>query len=142
MKKFNWGHGITIFYILFVGTLLMVLIASFGVDHSLVVEDYYAKDLDYQNQYNKVVNSLHDNVLSISYDQNDGQVILEFSNTQEINGIVQFYRPSNQSLDFEVGFDQDKVVVPTSHLPVGKWKIKVDWTSEGKAYYKENEFYF
>ena len=142
MNKFNWGHGITLFYVIFVGTLITVLIASFGVDHSLVVDDYYAKDLDYQNQYNKVVNNLDEDLLKINYDQNNGQVILVFSNSDNLNGTIQFYRPSNKSLDFEVRIDQHQIIVPTDHLPVGKWKVKVDWTADGKAYYKENEFYF
>ena len=44
-KKFNWGHGILLFFIIFVGSMLTVLWLSFGVDHSLVRDDYYDEEM-------------------------------------------------------------------------------------------------
>ena len=52
--KINWGTGIFIFYSLFVGALVFQLVKSFQYDNSLVVENYYEKDLNYQEQYNKI----------------------------------------------------------------------------------------
>ena len=52
-KKFNWGHGILLFFIIFVGSMLTVLWLSFGVDHSLVRDDYYDEDIHYQETFDK-----------------------------------------------------------------------------------------
>ena len=142
MKTFNWGHGITLFYIIFVATLATVLIKSFSVDHSLVVDDYYAKDIAYQSQFNKVQNTLNSNQLIMNYDQENGQVIIEFKEETSASGNIQFYRPSDKSLDFNVDITSNEMKVPVQHLPAGKWKIKVDWTVDNKDYYKEEQFYF
>jgi len=140
--KFNWGHGITLFYIIFVGTLATVLIKSFGVDHSLVVDDYYAKDIAYQSQYDKAQNNLNSDQLQMKYNQESGQVEIVFKDQAAASGTIQFYRPSNKSLDFEVDITENTINVPVRHLPVGKWKVKVDWTVADKDYYKEESFYF
>lgn len=142
MNNFNWGHGITLFYIVFVATLAIVLFKSFNVDHSLVVDDYYAKDIAYQSRFDKTVNSMNSDLLDIRYDKNNGQVVLDFKHDQKTSGNIQFYRPSNKSLDFDVQITSNEIKVPVHHLPVGKWTIKVDWTALDIAYYTEQEFYF
>ncbi len=142
MKTFNWGHAITLFYIVFVGALLTVLIKSFSIDRSLVVDDYYAKDLAFQSQYDKVKNTLDSDQLKMAYDNVNGNMIIEFKNESDASGIIQFYRPSNKSLDFEVVVSANEMRIPVQHLPVGKWRIKVDWTVNNEAYYKEEAFYF
>lgn len=141
MKGFHWGHGITIFYIVFVLTLIMVLIKSTQIDNSLVVDDYYAKDLAYQQQYDKVANTMAEDHLTIKYDQANQEMIFEFHTDQLLDGQIQFYRPSNQKLDFIKKIKDNKMVVKTDLMRVGRWKIKVDWTADKKAYYKEKEIY-
>ena len=140
--KFNWGHGITLFYIVFVGTLLTVLIKSFGVDHGLVVEDYYAKDIAYQSQYDKSVNSIKSDNLNAEYDSENGILVFEIQDESSATGVIHFYRASDKTKDFTIPISTNKMEIPVSHLSVGKWRIKVDWTIKGKDYYQEKDFYF
>jgi len=140
--KFNWGHGITLFYIIFVGTLLTVLIKSFGVDHSLVVDDYYAKDIAYQSHYDKSVNSIKSNNLKVNYDSDNGQIVLAIEDDSPATGSIQFYRASDKSKDFIVPISSNNMEIPVSHLSVGKWRVKIDLAIDGKAYYQEKDFYF
>lgn len=139
---FNWGHGIALFYVIFVGTLLTVLIKSFSVDHSLVVEDYYAKDLAYQSQYDKSVNSIKSDNLNVNYDSGNGQIVFEIEDASPATGSIQFYRASDKTKDFIVPISSNNMDIPVSHLSAGKWRVKVDWTIDGKAYYQEKDFYF
>lgn len=136
-KNFNWGHGITVFYIFFVGAVLTALIASFGIDHSLVVDDYYAQDLAYQKQYDKISNNLDSDSLTISYDKINEKITFDFSEESKVKGQVYFYRPSDQSQDFKVEVKSNQEEVLTDQLVKGKWRLKVDWTSGSKSYYKE-----
>ena len=140
--KFNWGHGITLFYIIFVGTLLFVLIKSFGVDHSLVVEDYYAKDIAYQSRFDKSVNSIKSDNLNAQYDSENGLLVFEIHDESAASGTIHFYRASDKSKDFTIPISSNKMEIPVNHLSVGKWRIKVDWTIYGKDYYQEKDFYF
>ena len=67
--KFNWGTGIAIFLILFIGALIWVLYQSRQVDNSLVSDTYYQEDLMYQKKYEKLENyaKLTEKVNTVSY---------------------------------------------------------------------------
>jgi nitrogen fixation protein FixH len=140
-KKFNWGHGIMIFYICFVATLITVLVASFSVDHSLVVDDYYAQDLAYQSQFDKNKNSLKPQNIEVDVDKVNHQVTIDFKDATNIIGTVDFYRPSDKSKDFKVQLNGKETTVSTKDLAPGKWILKMDWSENGKSYYKEELVY-
>lgn len=139
IKNFNWGHGIALFYIVFVGAVISALIASFGVDHTLVVDDYYAKDLAYQNTYDKMANNIASDNVDITIE--DQQVVLLFNQQDKISGSVQFYRASDKSKDFIQAIESHRVIIPLSNIASGKWRLKIDWTQGDKAYYKEEIIY-
>ena len=54
--KLNWGWGIALAYSIFALSLLGFLVFALRQDNSLVVEDYYQQDLDYQQRKDKVRN--------------------------------------------------------------------------------------
>lgn len=136
-KKFNWGHGILVFYICFVGVIVTALIASFSVDHSLVVDDYYAKDLSYQSQYVKSQNSMESERVVINNDKSNKSITIDFAENNEIKGSVDFYRPNDKSKDFKVDLTKKATTIETDKMLPGKWILKIDWTEGGKAFYKE-----
>ena len=140
-KNFHWGHGIFLFYVVFVGAVLTALIASFGVDHSLVVDDYYAKDIAYQSQYDKATNGLQADVLDIDYTKAMSEVKLQFAEGKPVQGTVQFYRPSDKTQDFTQELGSNSHVISTKELQPGKWKVKVDWVQAGVAYYQEETIF-
>ena len=140
-SNFHWGHGITIFYILFVGVVVTALIASFSVDHSLVVDDYYATDLAYQSRYDKVNNSIKSPMLHISKDANLQVTTIDLKTDKPVEGKAQWYRPSDQSADFVVELKGKETKVSTDKLLKGKWILKVEWTIEGKTSYAEEQIF-
>lgn len=139
-KKFNWGHGILVFYICFVAAIVTALVASFSVDHSLVVDNYYAKDLAYQDQYTKEKNNLESQRVKINNDKSNKSITIDFI-SDDVNGTVDFYRPSDESVDFKVELDKKATTIDTENLLPGKWILKIDWTEEGKPYYFEEMIY-
>lgn len=142
-KNFNWGHGITIFYLVFVAAVVSVLIASFSVDHSLVADDYYAEDLAYQQQYDKVQNVLDANEQNIGVNVLSESEMIEIviSSPHMIKGTVNFYRASDKSLDFTMDLSGKKTTFSTKTLAKGKWKLKIEWQEAGKSFYYEHEIY-
>jgi hypothetical protein len=140
-KKFNWGHGIFVFYVFFVGAVLTALIASFGVDHSLVVDDYYAQDLDYQRQYSKIENNMETNRIIIDNNELTNSVTVNFIYTDIVDGSINFYRPSDKSKDFQVALKNKETVIPTVNILPGKWILKIDWIEEDIPYYTEEMIY-
>lgn len=141
MKKFNWGHGIALFYVVFVGAVVTALVASFGVDHTLVVDDYYAQDLAYQNTYDKQSNSIIDTPVRIKINALANQISLHFETEGKVDGQVHFYRASDQSKDFVIPINDRQMTLSSSDLAKGKWTLKLDWNQDGKKYYKEEIVY-
>lgn len=139
MKKTNlhWGHYIAIFYTFFVLVVITALIASFQVDRSLVIDDYYAKDIAYQEHFDKKKNLIKSGICMILHNDHTGILKIQFDKTHDIAGSIRFYRPSDKSLDFEVALKNTSLDFNTTLIAKGKWVIKVDWTTGGKDYYKE-----
>lgn len=137
--KFNWGTGIALFYTCFAGMMIFFVIKSKTYDHSLVQDDYYAADLAYQERYDKMVNEHQEN-LQIEYNDAAQELTLHFPTaTDEVEGNVLFFRPSNSKEDRQIALNinEQQQRISTQELSTGLWKLKVDWSANGKAYYKE-----
>lgn len=141
--KFNWGTGIFVFYSLFAMVLVFVVYQSTQYDHSLVVEDYYAKDLAYQGRYDQIQNSLRlDEKLKIEYHSTSNQVQISFPDSigNEFNGEVLFYRADNKSKDKLLAVKADAendMMVDVSTYDRGRWKVKIEWAAAGVEYFDE-----
>lgn len=140
--KFHWGHGIAIFYTSFALIMIFMVIKSTNYDRSLVYDDYYAKDLAYQEQYDKIANSKNlSQPLKIKEDMANARVELIFpEDIEDISGEVHFYRPSGQAVDFKLkiaNLKDSKMAVSVKGKLAGAWTVKVDWSGDGTAFYDE-----
>ncbi len=138
--KLNWGTSIAIIYGLFAITMVGFVIKSKSIDHSLVTDDYYAKDLAYQSQYDKLTNS-QELANNLAINKLAGEVQFLFpKEIQQASGNILFYRADDKGKDFSVEIAPDangQQLVPTAQLTPGRWKVKVDWQAGGKSFYKE-----
>ena len=145
--KFNFGTAIYTFLILFVCLLIFVVFKSRSIDHSLVIDDYYDKDIHYQEQFDKVSNTNKlglENRLMLKTDDPKYLVFEIEDKTVKPTGNISFYRPSDKSLDFNksLSFNETgKCTIDRSLLSSGKWKVKVDWKANDVDYYNEYEIY-
>lgn len=140
--KLNWGSGITIFYSLFVITMVYAVYRSTQFDNSLVSDQYYAEDLKYQEKFDKLSNAQNlKEDLKIEQADSGSQVELLFpSELGQVHGEIFFFCPSDQSRDFKVNVAPNRnhrQVISTSGLKAGLWRVKVDWSDGSKAYFKE-----
>ncbi|MCU0345429.1 MAG: FixH family protein [Saprospiraceae bacterium] len=138
--KLNWGTSIAIFYIAFAATMVGFVIKSKSYDHSLVTDDYYAKDLAYQQQYDKMANAKA-LATDLTIGKMGGQVQFLFpKEVAQPSGEILFYRADDKRQDFTVQVSADSnglQNVPTEKLVPGRWTVKVDWQGGGKGFYKE-----
>ena len=138
----NWGKKITIAYLGFVALIVTMVIVSVRQKVDLVSADYYAKELNYQSDLNKLNNAkalatqlkcvVVDNALQIQFP--------EEQNASAISGIIILYKPSDDKSDktFEIKADAGMQVIPTAELSKGMYKIIVDWSADGKEFQAEN----
>lgn len=140
--KFNWGTGIFLFYSFFVAALVFQVYKSTQYDRTLVVEDYYAKDLQYQSHLDKLQNSADlPEKVRIELDRKAEMLSIQFpEDLPGPTGTVLLYRPNDKNLDLRLPLqvdDQNRMTLPTSHLKPGKWKVQVDWQCNGVPYFDE-----
>jgi len=145
--KFNWGTGVTIFFMSFVVFILFMAYKCFQTDFDLVTEDYYAKELVYQETIQKLNNEKR---LKESFfiKKLENGVSLAFPKDQAIAGIkgtVQFFRPSDKELDkyFELTQNPEGTYFfKSENFQKGIYKVKVDWESGQTSYFKEEVIVF
>ncbi len=141
--KLNWGTGIAIFYGAFMVFMIGFVILSRDVDHSLVFDDYYEKDINYQAHKDRVANSKALKTDLIIERVAGKEVRFQFPDLSgRISGEILFYKPDDQSKDFIVVVAPDAsglLTVRTSDLVSGFWRLKVNWQAGDRLFYTEKE---
>ena len=148
--KINWGTGIVIAFILFIGFILYFVITMSidkKYDYDLVSEEYYKDELNYQKDIDKYNNTKELGIV-LEFKKTAEGLKISFPNkyqTEIIEGNVSLYRPSNQSLDSDIPFVLSKrttLLIPDNKLVGGRWDIKISWSENNKEYLYKKEFVY
>jgi hypothetical protein len=139
--KINWGTGIVISFILFIGFIMYMVITMMSSDkynHDLVTEEYYKKEINYQEEIDAEKNAqlLSENIEVKTSSKGVEIYFPKDLKFKEIKGIINFYRPSNKKLDFNIPIDlkSHSLIIPNEKVVEGKWGITIDWKYEGVKY--------
>lgn len=147
--KWNFGTGIAAVYSIFALSMLTAAIRSTRYDVGLVKKDYYADDLNYQQHFNKIQNEkrsserlkIERSVIARDEATEEVCFILHFPKNQPSPmGEVTLFRPSKVGIDETLVIKTDgenAMHVPVKGLMRGAWKIQIDWTANGTAFYRE-----
>ncbi len=147
--KINWGTGLVIGMILFIGFIMFFVIkmsTNKDFNHDLVTEEYYKKELAYQEEIDAEEN-LKDFSESITGEKVAEGWLLKFPeeiNPSKVKGTVFLYRPSNKQLDFDfpIVLSGSNLLIPDKRLLDGRWNITIEWEYEKKKYlYKKSITY-
>ena len=137
----GWGKKITLVYIGFVALILTLVVVSMRQKVDLVSADYYAKELNYQSDINKMANAKAlKTPLKCSLVNNTIEIIFPEEQTEKsIDAKAFVYKPSDNKSDKEIKFTtQDgRYVISTEGFVKGMYKIKVDWKVENIEYQTE-----
>ncbi len=140
--KFNWGTGLLLTIITFMGITAGLVIFSMNRDVDLVTNHYYEKELVYQKQIDTEKRTADQNKeVQINY---SGSVVNLFypgiTADDSVEGTVYFYRPSDGKKDFHVSVapnEDGKQIISSSKISNGFWKVQVSWKHKGEEYYTE-----
>jgi len=145
--KINWGTGIVLSFIGFIAFILFFVIRMSMDDranHDLVTEEYYKKELSYQNEIDamEMVRKLPHPPQLIRTDSGMTVRFPEDMLPSKIKGKVSLYRPSNKHLDFDfpISLSNTHLLIPDKRLLDGRWDIDVSWDYEGEAYLFRKSF--
>jgi len=143
--KFHWGHGILIALILIVVTFTTALVLSFSDEknHELITENYYAKELAFQDQIDRTNNARSEGKKLVTQQTEKGlEVSISPAPSSLESGKVLFLRPSNESLDLELALNAEgSIVLPASDIKRGKYMLQVSWTERGKDFYLDKDIF-
>lgn len=147
--KINWGTAIVIAFALFISFILYFVIkvqTDSSYDNELVETDYYRQE---QMLNRKMENTASAEALSqpIVFDKSEEGIAIKFPeelNVNNIKGKVLLYRPSDQSLDFEmpISITDSYLLIPSQRLTGGLWNITLDFEVDGKTYFYKKPFYY
>jgi len=109
----------------------------------LVAEDYYEKEIKYQEQISKMKNSAEvTNTFSISEDESN--VVITFPGSSEPEGTIVFFRPSDKTMDksYAIALSTNhQQLISKSELGKGRYEISADWKEGGKQYFIKKDIF-
>ena len=141
----NWGRGMLLVYVGFVGVMLFMVVKSFSNDQQLVTEDYYAEELQFQNRIDATGNALP-YADSVQFNVENGNLQLSFPQTLHAlkDGQLYFYRASDAKKDIKIPIQLDGSglqTIQSGALDKGYYTVKMNWILNGKEYYMERNIF-
>ena len=144
--KWNWGTGIFIVIVLFLGACIAFIIYAQHQKWSLVEEDYYPKELRHEEKLVKMRNA-NALVMQLRVILDKPNLVIQFPadfRGMALTGNIDIYRPSDENLDVLLPVAVDTALtqlIPLNRLSHGRYVVKVDWTASEKDYYKEQDIF-
>ncbi|WP_346882549.1 FixH family protein [uncultured Algibacter sp.] len=147
--KINWGTGIVIGMTLFISFILFFVIkmsVNTKYSHDLVTEEYYKKEMFYQNEIDAETNTNNLSKAIVGKRTEKGWLLVfpKELDSEEVKGTVFLYRPSNEKLDFNMPFiiSNSNLLIPDNKLLFGRWNITIDWEYEEEKYLYKKEIVY
>lgn len=147
--RINWGTGIVIAIVLFMSFILFFVIkvqSNSKYNNELVTEEYYKKEafIEQDIQKQKNANKLEEKLI---IQKTTEGISIEFPKSflpEDVKGTVSLYRPSDQTLDFEIPISNSSpyLLIPKMSLTGGLWDITIDWSYKGTDYLNKETIYF
>ncbi|WP_083937705.1 FixH family protein [Hymenobacter aerophilus] len=144
-KTSYWPYYIIATFVLFAGYIGYMVQQAMRTSVDLVSADYYQQELRHGQRMEAVAraNALPAPV-QVALDAAAHRLTLELPASlrgQAVEGTLQFFRPSNQKLDFTLPFqptgEPARQQLNTSRLAPGLWRLRVQFTANNQPYFLE-----
>ncbi len=141
-RKFSWGTGIVISFIVFMSSTLVVVIYLMNQKVDFVTDNYYEKELVYQDQIDRInrTNILADEQV-INYNGKFVSITIPaYAENEVLAGEIYFYRPSDSKYDIKIPLIPDSTgvqIIPVKDLIKGLWMVKVNWNNGKEDFFTE-----
>lgn len=141
----NWGKGITIAIVLFIGYIMTMVVIMISTSSDLVEDNYYEEGVNFEKKIQAIKNSkaikdkliinVDDQFLSIKF---PSEVIMD----SVIEGRIHLYRAENGNLDKYFSFSKSSgntQMIPVEKIAKGNYKLLLSWKTNASDYYIEKK---
>lgn len=142
-RKSIWPVALIGWFVLFITTIGCFISFAVKQDVHLVREDYYAAELDYQNDLDRVNRTLalgHEVIIEYSARHQKLGVRIPTAHVQSLeSGRIQFYRPDDPGQDRSHDLQVNASGLQFLDLvdcPPGVWKVDLQWVAGGLSYHR------
>ncbi|MCP2045788.1 FixH family protein [Pontibacter sp. HSC-36F09] len=143
-KKFTfWPYAILIGLASFMAYIIYFVVQAMNQDVDLVSKDYYAQEIAYQDQIDRVRRTQALGDVMLQYNEEAGNILLQVPATYQdknLSGTITLFRPSDDKLDkqlpLQLGRDKSQLI-DVGDLEKGLWKVRVNFSDGAEAYYSE-----
>ncbi|MCC6972090.1 MAG: FixH family protein [Phycisphaerales bacterium] len=137
--KFNWGTGISMFFIVFAVSMISLVVATTKHPPQMVSDKYYDLDIHYEAHMKKKQNaaalSAQPTVRVV-----DDHVNVAWPGDMKVDkGQIKCFRSQTTKDDqlLEVS-GINSIDIPIEKFASGLWHFELDWESAGTPYFSEN----
>ena len=137
----NWGKGIIIAMVAFVGFIVVLATILMSKNVDLVAEDYYQKEISYEEEINakKNANALQDQI-KLAQDENFLIVSVPEGDFREIK--LELKRPNNDKQDLEFEIEGTRTyLIEKAKLNQGMYDAKFTFQHENQPCQVETDIY-
>ncbi|MDD2982647.1 MAG: FixH family protein [Crocinitomicaceae bacterium] len=122
----NWGKSLVLVMVLFITFIMVMVVKMISTSPDLVSDDYYQKEIDYEQEIVAVKNMRRLNA-STRIETVDGFLVFHLPLDIPFTKMeIDLIRPNNQKLDKSFVVTDTKVfMVPFSELEKGKYSIEM-----------------
>jgi len=143
----NWGKGITVFIILFMGFIGSMVYIAFTKNADLVRDDYYENELAFdQTKQEKRNYTLTGEKIHIEKNENGITFLFPEMMDNNSDGTIEFYRPDQKKYDREFVLamnDSRMQLLDYDNFVEGYYDVSIRWKDRNdKGYIFESSISF
>lgn len=144
--KLHAGHAVIIAMTAFIIIMTQFMVRAYHNQESLVAEDYYARELRYQEQIDKMANTAALGE-AVQVQALAGRLVLNMPAAvigKTVTGELFLMRPSDAGSDLRVPVNVDangRFTVDTGKQAKGAYTLHMEWQVDGTAYLTEDHVY-
>lgn len=137
----NWGKGIAIALTLFIGFILYLAISLMSHKVDLESEDYYLREIAYQEEITALENANKNEKIIVS--QDDANVIVQIPEKGIYNDVLlELFRPNNDEQDIKFNIIGTKTfTIQKNQLHPGQYNIEITYRNGELNCLQKDEIY-
>lgn len=142
----SWGIKIIISFIIFAAGVAVMVAVSMKNDTDLVAENYYEKEIKYQNEIDMLKRSIFlKEKIKIRLEVKD--IIIEVEDSKlagNLSGEIYFYRTNDEDKDFieRINFTNGGMQkINTENMNRGLWKLRLNLIYNSEKYFIEERIF-